>query len=177
MRFALRPSKKRSLLRLTRLKFLRAGGWVFFFLLNIFYTQIRCANFYFSRAGNSNSGTGSLAARRTSLPESPRPRECVGRLATYLRATSCLKFLRFELRLIVFEDDVKKFSTRAWIAAQKPGSTVKISFPLLDFYSSTSLSRSRSTTQLATHGTAPKSIGREVEKKRPVGASKHGRSG
>ena len=30
----------------------------------------------------------SLAARRTSLPESPRPPLCVGRLATYLRATS-----------------------------------------------------------------------------------------
>ena len=28
---------------------------------------------------------------------------------------------------------------RAWIAAQKPGSTVKISFPSLDFYLSTSL--------------------------------------
>ena len=46
----------------------------------------------------------------------------------------------------------------------KPGSTVKISFPLLDFYSSTSLSQLRSTTELATHGAAPKSIGREVEK-------------
>ena len=45
------------------------------------------------------------------------------------------------------------------------GSTVKISFPLLDFYSSTSLSRLRSTTQLATHGGVPQSIGREVEKK------------
>ena len=59
----------------------------------------------------------------------------------------------------------------------KPGSTVKISFSLLDFYSSTSLLRSWSTTQLATLGAAPKSIGREVEKKCPVGASKHGRSG
>ena len=68
-------------------------------------------------------------------------------------------------------------STRAWIVAQKPGSTVKISFPLLDFYSSTSLSRLRSTTQLATHGAAPKSIGRKVEKPCPIGASKHGRSG
>ena len=68
-------------------------------------------------------------------------------------------------------------SKRAWIMAQKPGSTVKISFPLLDFYSSISLSWSRSTTQLATNGAAPKSIGREVEKKCPVGASKHGRSG
>ena len=29
-------------------------------------------------------------------------------------------------------------SMRAWIAAQKPGSTVKIYFPLLDFYLSTS---------------------------------------
>ena len=55
-------------------------------------------------------------------------------------------------------------STCTWIAAQKPGSTVKISFSLLDFYSSTSLSRSWSTTQLATHGAAPKSIGSEVEK-------------
>ena len=64
-----------------------------------------------------------------------------------------------------------------WIAAQKPGSTVKISFPLFDFYSLTSLARSRSTTQLATHGAAPKSSGREFEKNCPVGASKHGRSG
>ena len=68
-------------------------------------------------------------------------------------------------------------STRAWIAAQKPGSTVRISFPLLDFYSSTFVSRSRSTALLATHGAAPQSIGREVEKKCPIGASKHGRSG
>ena len=35
---------------------------------------------------------------------------------------------------------------------------------MLDFYSSTSLSRLRSTTQLATHGVAPISIRREVEK-------------
>ena len=55
-------------------------------------------------------------------------------------------------------------SKGVWIAAQKPGSTVKISLPLFDFYSSISLSLSRSTTQLATHGAAPKSIGREVEK-------------
>ena len=64
----LRPNKKRSLLRLTWLKFLRAGGR-FFYLLKFFYTQIRYANLYFSRAGSSNSGTGSLTARRTSLPE------------------------------------------------------------------------------------------------------------
>ena len=63
-------TKKRSLLRLTWLKFLRAGGRSFF-LLKIFYTQMRYANLYFSRAGNGNSG--SLAARRTSLPESSRP--------------------------------------------------------------------------------------------------------
>ena len=54
-----------SLLRLTWLKFLLAGGRV-----------------------NSNSGTGSLAARRTSLPESPRTRVCIGQLATYVRVTS-----------------------------------------------------------------------------------------
>ena len=54
-------------------------------------------------------------------------------------------------------------STRTWIAAQKPGSIVKISFPLLDISWSTFLPRSRSTTQLATHGAAPKSIGCEVE--------------
>ena len=51
----------------TWLKFLRASGW--FFLLKFFYTQMQYANLYFSRAGNSNSGTGSLTARRTSLPE------------------------------------------------------------------------------------------------------------
>ena len=74
-----KANKKRSLLRLTWLKFLRAGGRLFF-LLNIFYMQIRYANLYFSRAGNSDSGTDSLAARRTLLPESPsywaRPRVC-----------------------------------------------------------------------------------------------------
>ena len=32
--------------------------------------------------------TGSLTDRRTSLPESARPRLCVGRLATYVRVTS-----------------------------------------------------------------------------------------
>ena len=55
------------------------GGRSVFFLLKFFYTQIRYANLYFSLgAGNSNSGTGSLAARRKSLPESPMPgRACV----------------------------------------------------------------------------------------------------
>ena len=70
-------------------------------------------------------------------------------------------------------------SSRTWIAAQKPGSQSRSPSlgDLLDFYLSTFLLRSRSTTQLATHGAAPKSIGREVDKKCPVGASKHGRSG
>ena len=77
-----RPNKKRSLLRLTWLKFLRAGGRFFFCWKFFTCTRKSGANLYFSRAGNSNSGTGSLAARRTSLPESPRPRVCVGRLAT-----------------------------------------------------------------------------------------------
>ena len=45
------------------------GRSVFFYLLKFFYTQIRYANLYFSRAGSSNSGSGSLTARRTSLPE------------------------------------------------------------------------------------------------------------
>ena len=58
------------------------GRSVFFFLLKFFYMQIRYANLYFSREGNSNSGTASLAARRTSLPESPRLRVCVRLLAT-----------------------------------------------------------------------------------------------
>ena len=49
----LRPNKKRSLLRLTWLKFLRAGGRSFF-LLKFFYMQMRYSNLYFSRAGNSN---------------------------------------------------------------------------------------------------------------------------
>ena len=39
------------------------------------------------------------------------------------------------------------------------------------------LSRSWSTTQLATNGAAPKYIGRKVEKKFPARASKHGQSG
>ena len=52
-----RPNKKRSLLRLTWLKFLRVVG---FFLLKIFYTHIWYANLYFSRAGNSNSTEASL---------------------------------------------------------------------------------------------------------------------
>ena len=79
------PNKKRSLLRLTWLKFLRAGGR-FFFLLKFFYTQIRYANLNFSRAGNSNSdslGTcrfcrqvAITSIRRTSLPESPRRCMC-----------------------------------------------------------------------------------------------------
>ena len=301
---SLRPNKKRSLLRRTWLTFLRAGGRFFFFLLKIFYTQIWYANLNFSRAGNSNSGTGSLAARRTSLPESPRRRMCwtVGHVRVHVTSSSPLSRAslawapldRFrwwcekrhgggllllrqvsgvkcevcnhgkdslspsatrntesnvassstcrrrplqkgslsawkltntatgisvdekqliswartnrpkieEARHVSFEveaasrkkrkwcticcrrqksrcvDQVAShISTCAWVAAQKPGSTVKIFFPLLDFYSSTSLSRLRSMTQLATHGAAPKSIGREVEKKCPVGASKHGRSG
>ena len=60
------------------------GGRSVFFFLKIFYFQIRYANLYFSREGNSNSGTGSLAARRTSLPELPRLLVCVGQLATYV---------------------------------------------------------------------------------------------
>ena len=42
------PNKKRSLLRLTWLNFLRAGGRLFFFLLNTFYMQIRYATLYFT---------------------------------------------------------------------------------------------------------------------------------
>ena len=60
--------------------------------------------------------------------------------------------------------------SKAWVNSQDL-------LPFAWFFSSTSLSQLRSTTQLATHGAAPKTIGREVEKKCPVGVSKHGRSG
>ena len=99
----IRPNKKGSLLRLTWLKFLRAGGR-FFFSLKIFYTQVRYANLNFSRAGNSNSGSlgtcrlcrhvAITSIRRTSLPESPRPRVCVGRLTTSQCVTSSSPLFR-----------------------------------------------------------------------------------
>ena len=77
-----RPNKKKVSALTYMAQFFTGGQSFFFILLKFFYMQIRYANLYFSREGNSNSGTGSLAARRTLLPESPRLRVCVGRLAT-----------------------------------------------------------------------------------------------
>ena len=260
------------------------GGRFSFFLLKTFYTQIQYANLYFSRPGNSNSG--SLAARRTSLPwrvaqagrvcwtvghvrvtsSSPLSRASSARApldrfskmmwkrhgasllllrqgsgvktwrlvipkrnpqhreqsATVASSSMCrrrlleegfltdtatgiavdekqlISWARMNWPKKIIKDRYNQFrswswssksqeakkmhdllqpqklccvdrvsshiSTRAWIAAQKPWSTVKISFSFLDFYLSTSFSRSRSTRQLVTHGAAPKRIGRKVEK-------------
>ena len=80
-----RPNKKRSLLRLTWLKFLRAGGR-FFIFAEIFLhanavwvsrTQMRCANLNFSRAENSNSGTVSLSDCQKNGVASVLGRACV----------------------------------------------------------------------------------------------------
>ena len=77
-------AKQKKVSASTNMAQIFTGGRSFFFFAEFFYmsTQIRYANLYFSRAGNSNSDTGSLAARRTSLPKSPGPRVGVGRLAT-----------------------------------------------------------------------------------------------
>ena len=65
------------------------GRSVFFFCWKFFTCKSGMPPYqHFQEQGTVTppvSGTGSLAARRTTLPESPRPRMCVGRLATYVR--------------------------------------------------------------------------------------------
>ena len=69
----IRPNKKVS--ASTNMAQIFTGGWsVFFFCWDFLHANPVYANLYFSRAGNSHSG--SLAARRTPLPKSPRPRVC-----------------------------------------------------------------------------------------------------
>ena len=49
--------KQKKVSASTNMAYIFTGGRSVFFLLKIFYTQIRYANLYFSGAGNSNSGT------------------------------------------------------------------------------------------------------------------------
>ena len=83
----LRPNRKRSLLRLTRLNFF-TGGRSVFFGETFLHVNPLCQPLLFQVQGTVTlvDATGSLAARRTSLPESPR--RCVGRLESNKRVTS-----------------------------------------------------------------------------------------
>ena len=99
-----RQNKKKVSASTNMAQIFMGGRSVFFFLLKIFYIQIRYANLNFSRAGNSNSdslGTCRFCRhvaitniRRTSLPESPRRCVCVGRLTTSQCVTSSSPLFR-----------------------------------------------------------------------------------
>ena len=76
----------------------------------------------------------------------------------------------------VASDRVASHISTYWIAAQKPGSTVKISFPCLIF-TRRLLSRDRDRRCNWPHTERRQKYRTRSRKKCPVGASKHGRSG
>ena len=104
-----RPNKKRSLLRLTWLKFLRAGGR-FFFLLKIFTRKSGMPTSTFQDSAGNSDSVQVPRCQKTSLPESPG-RACVldGWPRTSSNPLSRASSARALPRgLIVFDEDVKK---------------------------------------------------------------------
>ena len=109
--FFSRLAKQKNFSASTNMAQIFTGGRSVYFLLKIFYMQIRYANLYFSlRAGNSNSGTctGSLAARRKSLPG--RACTCVRRLTVYVYINE----LEFAVSSFFGSSSAWSFSTMMW---------------------------------------------------------------